>query len=270
MTLSTGLFAGGMQDPARYAKNSTLQWNLVTQSLDSYPWNGNERVLDVGCGHGALTRHMAKKIPEGTILGIDLSEKMIAYASSVNQKAPNVIFLTGDATNLPFYNQFDLVVSSFTLHWVLEQEKAYQSLYRCLVPGGKLLVVEAAMRDNYVGPLTEKLVTTAKWAPYFKEYKNQRVYLTEAEARDLLEKVGFTPLSIRVTTTVTLYETKTALIDYLKPQLTFISHLTDDQKEDFANDLADAMIATCDVDEDGTIYYYLDKIELLAQKPEDA
>ncbi len=266
-TLSTQLFAGSMQEPATYAKNSSLQWNLVTESLDNYPWKGDERVLDVGCGHGALSNVIAKNVPNGFVLGLDLSDKMIAYASDATTYAPNLIFLTGDAKALPFYNQFDLIVSSFTLHWVLEQEKAYSSLYQCLLPGGKLLVIEAAKRDNYVGPLTEVLVKTAKWASYFEHYKSQRVYLTEQEAHTLLKRVGFLPLSIKVTTTTTLFEGKIALVNYLKPQLTFISHLPVALQEEFASDLADAMIASCDVDETGLIAYNLDKIELIAQKP---
>jgi SAM-dependent methyltransferase len=264
--LSTQLFAGGMQQPATYAQNSSLQWNLVTESYGSYPWKGNERVLDVGCGHGALSAVIAENVPHGYVLGVDLSEKMIAYASETISKR-NLVFLTGSATALPFYNQFDLVVSSFTLHWVLEQEKAYASLYKCLVPGGKLLVVEAARRNNYVGPLTEELVKQTKWAPHFTDYKNQRVYLTENEAQMLLERVGFIPLSIKVTTTTTLFDGKLALINYLKPQLTFIAHLSEELQDEFANDLADAMIASCQVDEQGTIAYPLDKIEILAQKP---
>lgn len=264
--LSTQLFAGGMQQPATYAQNSTLQWNLVTESFDNYPWKGNERVLDVGCGHGALSGLIAENVPHGVVLGIDLSEKMISYASETITK-PNLIFLTGNASHLPFYNQFDLVVSSFILHWVLEQENAYASLYKCLVPGGKLLIVEAAKRNNYVGPLTEELVKTTKWAPYFTDYKSQRVYLTENEAHAILERVGFIPLSIKVTTTTSLFEGKLALVNYLKPQLTFIAHLSAALQDEFANDLADAMIASCQVDENGTIAYPLDKIEILAQKP---
>lgn len=264
---STTLFAGGMQQPATYAQNSFLQWNLVTESLDSYPFRGNERVLDVGCGHGALSAHISKRVPNGLVLALDLSEKMISYASDTITTFPNLIFLTGDATSLPFYNQFDLVVSTFALHWVLDQEKAYSSLYQCLTPGGKLLIVEAAKRNNYVGPLTEALVKNAKWAPYFAHYQNQRVYLTDHEADTLLRTIGFVPLSINVTTTTTLFENKEALVNYLKPQLTFISHLSAAQQEEFADDLADAMIASCEVYDNGTIAYCLDKLEILAEKP---
>lgn len=264
-TISTQLFAGGMQQPAVYAQNSSLQWNLVTETLENYPWKGNERVLDVGCGHGALSGEIAEKVPHGVVLGVDLSEKMISYASESIVKH-NLVFLTADATALPFYNQFDLVVSSFALHWVLEQESAYASLYKCLVPGGKLLIVEAAKRNNYVGPLTEELAKNTKWAPYFREYKSQRVYLTESEAHAILERVGFIPLSINVTTTLTLFEDKLALVNYLKPQLTFIAHLPAAIQDEFANDLADAMIASCHVEDNGTIAYPLDKIEILAQK----
>ncbi len=270
LILSTIALGSGMQEPATYAKNSSLQWNLVKESLDNYPWKGNERVLDVGCGHGALTSKIAESVPDGYVIGLDLSEKMIAFASESLEQSGlrNLIFMAGDATNLPFYNQFDVVVSTFALHWVLEQEKAYRSLYQTLAPGGKLFIVEAAKRNNYVGPLTEQLVQNPKWEPYFKEYKNQRVYLTEKEAYELLNKTGFTPLSIKTSTTTTVFADKNALVGYLRPQLTFIAHLSDKLKAEFASDLADAMIALDIVDSEGKIHYMLDKIEIIALKPD--
>lgn len=266
--LSASFLAGGMQEPELYKHNSNLQWRLVTDSLDRYCWRGDERVLDVGCGHGALTAYMAAKLNSGSILGVDVSEKMIQHAQASFQ-APNLSFMRADARCLNFSNQFDVVFSSFTLHWVLQQQQAYKSLYNALAPGGTLLIVEAAKRDNYVGPLCQKLVASDKWALFFPDYKTERVYITQEEAHSLLVDAGFTPLSITVSTTETPFAGKSSLVGYLKPQLTFIAHLSDAQKEEFVSDLADAMIAIDPIDENGIIHYKLDKIEILAtKKPE--
>lgn len=259
------LHAAGIAEPAIYHHNSNLQWNWANETLEGYPFRGNERVLDVGSGDGVVTARVASFIPQGYIVGIDVSAKMVRFAAN-NSSFRNMFFLQGDATNLPFYSQFDLVVSFNTLHWVLDQGKAFWSIYETLVPGGKLVIVIPAYRRNTIGESAKVLVRSNKWKSFFSDYKSTKLYPTMEECQRLIEDAGFLILSCKLTSSDTLYRNKAAFIGYLKPLVNFISHLPEPKQSEFLTDLADTMLATSHVDEDGTIHYELDKLEVIAEK----
>ena len=89
-----------------------------------------ERILDIGCGEGTLTRMIADR--GATVLGIDNSPEMIAAALAAGIDA-----MLMDAAAMPFANEFDAAFSNATLHWVLEKERAALAIFRALKPGGR-------------------------------------------------------------------------------------------------------------------------------------
>jgi ubiquinone/menaquinone biosynthesis C-methylase UbiE len=100
------------------------------------------RVLDIGCGDGALVRLMAREGAEAT--GLEISESQFAHARAASP-AGNESYRVGRAEALPFDdNSFDVVVFFNSLHHVPTsvQERALVEAARVLVPGGHLLVVE--------------------------------------------------------------------------------------------------------------------------------
>lgn len=103
-----------------------------------------DRVLDVGCGTGYLTRIMAPVVgPSGQVTGLDLAPSMIAYA---RERAPaNCTYVqgAGQALDLPD-ESFDVVLSSLAIHHLpsAEQGSAVREMFRVLRPGGRLLIAE--------------------------------------------------------------------------------------------------------------------------------
>ena len=128
-----------------------------------------QRVLDVACGTGVLTRAAAARTGSGgAVIGLDLSPRMLAIAESLS---PNLTWRQGSADALPFPDEsFDAVVSQFGLMFFPDPSSALREMMRVLVPGGRLAVaVWASLSDTpaYAAEveLVERLAGAAAAAP---------------------------------------------------------------------------------------------------------
>lgn len=98
-----------------------------------------QRVLDVACGTGVLTREIASRVgATGRVAGVDPNPGMLAVA---RQLAPAIEWREGVAESLPFPDRsFDAVVSQFGLMFFPDRRQALREMLRVLVPGGRLAV----------------------------------------------------------------------------------------------------------------------------------
>ena len=98
-----------------------------------------DRVLDVACGTGVLTREAASRTgTAGSVTGLDLSAEMLAVAERLS---PEIAWRQGSAQTLPFpEHAFDAVVSQFGLNMSADPVTALREMVRVLVPGGRLAV----------------------------------------------------------------------------------------------------------------------------------
>ena len=117
-------------DAADYAKVGAFVAELGGAALDLLDPQPGERILDVGCGEGTLTKKIVER--GATVLGIDNSPEMIAAA-----RAAGIDAIPLAAENMTFSSEFDAAFSNATLHWVLEKEQAARAIYRALKGGGR-------------------------------------------------------------------------------------------------------------------------------------
>ena len=113
-----------------YARVGRFVAELGGAALDLLDPKARERILDIGCGDGTLTRKIIER--GATVLGIDNSPEMIAAA-----RAKGVDALLLAAEDMQFFAEFDAAFSNATLHWVLEKEQAARAIFRALKPGGR-------------------------------------------------------------------------------------------------------------------------------------
>jgi trans-aconitate 2-methyltransferase len=95
-------------------------------------------VLDVGCGTGRVTEHLARLVPSGRVLAIDASEDMVTLARERLGERAEVTRC--DVLDLDLDGEVDVVFSTATLHWVTDHDALWPVLARALKPGGKLEV----------------------------------------------------------------------------------------------------------------------------------
>ena len=151
-------------DGEKYARVSAHQKEWGARLIDELELRGDERVLDLGCGDGALTAELADRVPRGRVLGIDASEGMIEAAR--RHERGNLAFERMDINDLSFEGKFDVVFSNATLHWVKDHDALLANAYRSLVGGGGVrfnfaadgncahffeVVREVMARDAYAG-----------------------------------------------------------------------------------------------------------------------
>lgn len=113
-----------------YARVGGFVAELGGPALELLEPKPRERILDIGCGEGTLTRKMIER--GATVLGIDNSPEMIAAARA---KGVDAVLLA--AEDMQFFAEFDAAFSNATLHWVLEKEQAARAIFRALKPGGR-------------------------------------------------------------------------------------------------------------------------------------
>ena len=117
-----------------YKKASAHQKEWGNQVISELHLKGDEKILDLGCGDGALTVQLASRVPQGSVLGIDASQSMIDSASQY--QLPNLSFQLKDINNLDFEEEFDVIYSNAALHWVLNHQALLYHTYRALKKGG--------------------------------------------------------------------------------------------------------------------------------------
>jgi trans-aconitate 2-methyltransferase len=181
-------------DASEYARVSELQKAMAEEALSSLDLKGTERVLDLGCGNGRITGEIAARLPLGSIVGVDSSADMIAFASNQFGPAPqpNLRFEVADARHLPFREEFDLIVSLNALHWIPEQDEALRSIRSALKSNGfaQLRLVSKGKRKSLENVIEETRLSS-RWIRYFQEFHDPYLHLTPEEYTTLAEQTGF-------------------------------------------------------------------------------
>ncbi len=136
------------------------------QILRSLELSGTERILDVGCGTGTLTRLMADALTDKShsiVLGIDAASAMIAVARRKAKHIPNIAFETVLAEDLPFPNEsFDRAVSTMFFHHINFdlKRKTLAEIWRTLADGGRAVIVD-------IVPPTHAFGSLCAWSGYW-------------------------------------------------------------------------------------------------------
>ncbi|MGF1445142.1 MAG: class I SAM-dependent methyltransferase [Pikeienuella sp.] len=117
---------------AAYGRHARFVSDLGAPVLELLDPRPGERILDLGCGDGALTARIAGS--GALVTGVDTSAEMVAAA-----RARGVAAELGDGTALSFEAAFDAVFSNAAMHWMTEPDAVLRGVARALRPGGRLV-----------------------------------------------------------------------------------------------------------------------------------
>jgi trans-aconitate methyltransferase len=119
-------------NPDTYARNARCVAELGQPVVALLAPSPGERILDLGCGDGALTARLAEV--GVTVVGVDASPELIAAA-----RARGLDARVMDGQRLSLDERFDAVFSNAALHWMPDAAAVALGVYQCLVPGGRFV-----------------------------------------------------------------------------------------------------------------------------------
>ena len=120
----------------------TIGMAFATALLDAAELHPGERVLDVACGTGVVTRLTAERVgPDGAVVGLDINPAMLAVARSVPSSGAAIEWHEASAESLPLADgSFDVVPSSLGLQFMPDKASALREMQRVLASGGQLAI----------------------------------------------------------------------------------------------------------------------------------
>ncbi|XP_063822676.1 juvenile hormone acid O-methyltransferase [Ostrinia nubilalis] len=207
-----------MNNAELYQGNNTLQKRDAIDCLEEFAnkirWKrSGERIIDIGCGDGSVTVKLLREyVPDNfeKLLGCDISEKMVAFAN-LHHKDERTDFTVLDIERkLPkdLRNAFDHVFSFYTLHWIKDQELAFENIFDLLTPGGECLL--SFLGHNPVFDVYRILAQSNKWSSWLRGvdrfispyHESQE---PEKEIWKMMNKIGFNDISVKCQEKIFIY-----------------------------------------------------------------
>jgi len=152
---------------------------------------GDETVLDAGCGTGRVTAVIAERLPRGHVIAVDGSQAMVDEA---RRRLPDSIdVFRADLLELELDEPVDAVLSTATFHWILDHPRLFARLHDALKPGGRL-VAQCGGAGN-VAAIKQAGLDVGREAPYSEHLQGWATDWQFATAEDTearLRAAGFT------------------------------------------------------------------------------
>jgi trans-aconitate 2-methyltransferase len=253
-----------------YAQNSSIQQQWARELLRKLQLRGDERLLDIGSGDGKVTTEIAGYLSRGSVVGIDNSRAMIELAQWKYPKDnfPNLRFQLGDASALMFENEFDVIFSNATLHWILDQRPVVQGIYKGLKRGGKILL-QLGGRGNAADVMAvfDTLMETHEWCDYFQGFTFPYGFYGAEEYDRWLRETGFQEIRAELISKNAVHQDRASFKSWIRTTwLPYTQRVPEDKREIFITRLADGYLQTRPVDENGKIHVPMMRLEAEAVK----
>jgi trans-aconitate 2-methyltransferase len=157
-------------DAVRYEQVSAVQEKWAGRLLELLELDGDETVLDAGCGSGRVTRRLLERLPRGRVIAVDASEQMVAHAREALDGRATV--LRSDLTELELPNPVDAIFSNAVFHWVRDHDALFARLRSLLHPGGRL-VAGCGGKGNLEGfwELVAEVAAEQQFAPHLRDFQ---------------------------------------------------------------------------------------------------
>jgi trans-aconitate 2-methyltransferase len=254
-----------------YAKNSANQFQWAKELIPKLKLQGNESLLDIGCGDGKITAALARCLTNGRAVGIDSSKEMIRLAQQnfSGKDYQNLSFQVMDARKLTFQSEFDIVFSNATLHWIVDQKPVLIGVKRSLKPCGRLLFQMAGKGNakDILGIINE-LVAVEPWKGFFRDMIFPYGFYDAEEYRAFLRDASLVVERVELFPKDMTHESAEGLAGWVRTTwLPFTDRLPVELRAKFVQEIVDRYLNQHPADGAGVIHVGMMRIEVEAYKP---
>ena len=253
-------------DGEKYKLASKPQKEWGNKLIAELELNGNEVILDLGCGDGFLSERLAALVPNGKVVGIDASIGMIQTAKKCEKD--NLVFVCMDINEIDFTDFFDVIFSNATLHWVKDHERLLKNTLKALKTNG-------IVRWNFAGEGNcSNFIDTIKpvmnenaYKEYFRNFEWPWFTPSIEEYEKIISNAGFSSVHIEPENADRYFSDSDEMIKWIdQPAIVpFIRCIPDEKKEDFRNTIIDRMIEKT-MQPDGSCFEMFRRINVRAGK----
>lgn len=222
---------------ADYAEFSSGQLRWARELIGKLSMHGNESLLDIGCGEGKVSAEIAQGLPEGYVLGIDLSKDMIEYAKEnfPPAKFSNLEFRCMDAGAIRLERHFDMAFSNAALHWVEDHVAVLQGIHSVLNTGGRILL-QMGGRGNAaeIFDVIHGIMTEPDLQSYYKDFVSPYYFYGPEEYTDWLSRCGFHANRVELIEKDLVHRDREAFLGWLRTTwFPFAAPLPEEKRESF-------------------------------------
>lgn len=181
-------------DARTYDRVSDPQFQWGMEVLERLQLDGDEYVMDAGCGSGRVTAKLLDRLPDGRVLCVDASESMINQAREA--LGDRAAYMVADLAQLEVDEPIDLVFSTATFHWVSDHDALFSRLHEALRPGGH--VVAQCGGEGNVAKHALAIVEVASRPEFSSHFDEMEVFwnfAAPAETEERLRRAGFEDVS---------------------------------------------------------------------------
>jgi trans-aconitate 2-methyltransferase len=256
-------------DPEVYEKSSSTQKKWAEEVISRIQLKENERILDIGCGDGKITAYIASLVPEGSVVGIDNSTEMISFAQSKfpPSRWPNLSFQYGNASDLRYQDEFDLIVSFACLHWLLDHKPVLEGIKRSLKFDGRLFI-QFGGRGNAdeVLKVVDRKISEERWARYFRDFAFPYGFFGPEIYEDWLEQVGLKATRVELIPKDMMQPGAEGLASWIgSTWLPYIERIPDELRHEFIYEIVSGYISVHPLSH-GQVHVRMVRLEVEAEK----
>ena len=230
-------------DAASYEELADPMTRWGAKFLEFVELEGNETVVDAGCGTGRVTELLLGRLPEGTVLAVDVSEKMVAAAAERFVGDERVTVERQDLLELDA-GPADVIFSTATFHWILDHDRLFQRLAENLKPGG-LLAAQCGGTGNVARVLdtAQGVMREERFRESFDGWTDAKHFADPETTKARLEKAGFERIETWLHEEPTRFDSVEKLARYLKTVILrqHVSVLPEAERDDFVRAVAERM-----------------------------
>ena len=231
-------------DAASYEELADPMTRWGAKFLEFVGLDGNEAVVDAGCGTGRVTELLLERLPDGTVLAVDFSEKMVGAAAERFAGDGRVRVEWQNLLELEAGEPVDVIFSTATFHWILDHDKLFLQLSGNLKPGG-LLAAQCGGTGNVARVLetAKEVMQDERFKEAFDGWTDAKHFADPETTKGRLEKAGFEEVEAWLHEEPTEFDSMEKLARYLKTVILrqHVEVLAEQDRDAFVRDVAERL-----------------------------